>query len=215
MTLPELLAYGRDLVGLWPRYQWHQRTALIAFLFLGAYVVYLFTLGRPPSNLVKNGGFEQGTQHWGTGYLEDRLRNGLSPLPPGFPYLTSGVVVSHGEVDTNVHHGKSGTASFRIQHESPRKDHHWGTICQRVTGLTPHTNYVVRVSVKSKATVPDAVFVTADLTWGKNKTLPEGTYNWRQVEMVFNTEDRDYVELRFVAVAPALIWIDDVWLSEI
>jgi hypothetical protein len=180
MTLNDAYRWGLDVWTIWPRYQVHERIALGLFVGLAVYAAYLLTAGRPPLNVVKNDGFEEGVRYWGTGYLEDRLRNGRSPMRPSFPYIVHGTVTSSGEIDTAVHHRDRDLASFRIQHASGRKDDHWGTIAQRLNGLKPHTLYRIRFWVKSKAAEPGAVFVTADLTWGKNHPIQGGRYDWRR-----------------------------------
>ena len=215
MTLNDAYRWGVDVWTIWPRYQAHERVALGLFIVLSIYAVYLLTAGRPSLNLVKNGGFEEDTRYWGTGYLEDRLRNCRSPLPASFPYIASGDVVSSGEIDTRVHRQDRDRASFRIQHESAPKNDHWGSIAQRIGGLNPNTVYRVRFWVKSDGADPGALFVTADLTWGKNHQIASGRYDWRLEQMTFFTGELDYAELRFVAVGPVRVWIDDVSVTEV
>ena len=52
---------------------------------------------RALQNRVRNGGFENGTDFWGTGYLEDRIRNGnFAEELKLLPYIISGGADSHG-----------------------------------------------------------------------------------------------------------------------
>src|SRR5438094_775618 len=120
MTLNEVYEWTRDVWSLWPRYALHQRVALVLAVFVTGYAVYLLTAGRPAPNLVKNGGFEEGSRYWGTGYPDDRLRNGRRPSPT-FPYIPTGAVNSSGDVDSTEHHGGKDRASSRIEHGSQEK----------------------------------------------------------------------------------------------
>lgn len=164
-------------------------------------------------NLVKNGGFEEGISGWGSGYVEDLVRNGNFPPQPKFPYITSGEAKSTGELDTTEHH--DGVAAYKVHHVSAQFSHRWGSISQRIVGLRRHTFYVVSFWVKSRGAESGAVFLTPDLKWEKKLPIDGGEYDWRKYELKFNTGESDYIDLRFVAQAPALVWIDDVGVHEL
>jgi hypothetical protein len=163
--------------------------------------------------LVQNGSFEQGLANWGSGYVEDLVRNGNHPQPPQFPWVVSRAPQSTGTVDTAEHHNP-GIASFRIVHTSPKADHSWGTLSQRITGLSSHTFYIITFWAKVRSSEPKAVFLTASLTWEPNYKIPPSQSDWQQHRFEFNTGERDSIDLRFVAQAPAHLWIDDIRMEQ-
>jgi hypothetical protein len=182
-------------------------------------MVAVLVLAQPPHSqevaaqqLVQNGSFEQGLANWGSGYLEDLVRNGNHPQPPQFPWVLNLAPQSTGTVDTAEHHGP-GIASFRIVHTSARADDRWGTLSQRITGLRPHT-FVITFWAKVQSSEPKAVFLTASLTWEPNYKIPSGQSDWQQHRFDFNTGQADSIDLRFVAQAPAHLWIDDVRMEQ-
>lgn len=105
---------------------------------LGSGVAYVLIrqqehLAKAPASAVtlKNGGFESGLEHWGTGYLEDLIRNGRHPADEArLPYVVGNPrgatldTVTSGSLDTSKRHG--GVASFRFQRTSPRESDRWG-----------------------------------------------------------------------------------------
>lgn len=158
--------------------------------------------------LVKNGGFENAWDGWGTGSLEDRA----VWLADGPRWLRNPKSLqSEGELDYAVKHG--GFASLRITHVTRETDHAWGTIAQRITGLRPNTNYVASFWVKVKAAGAAPVFLTTRVDWGKETKIPGKDTDWTRFVHPFNPGNRDFVELRFVAVAPGVVWIDDVEIA--
>jgi len=147
---------------------------------------------RASKNLVRNGGFESGTEGWGT-------------------YTTSGSADSHGTLDTTERH--SGIASFRFEYRSPKASDSWGALSQRIGGLRPRTSYAATFWALVSKAEPEPLFLTAD-PQAAVKTQIERVSGWREYRLVFNTGDADHVDLRFVIEAPAVVWIDDVVLHE-
>jgi hypothetical protein len=191
--------------------------AVGALVFGGVYWIITKGLTAPTTlvasseNLLSNGGFEEGDKHWGTGVYDDRFRTGHVQRPPQFPYLPFGGADSHGRPDTTEHHG--GIASYRIEHRSPKASDVVGSISQRITGLTPHRYYLVTFWVKvTRAESHDAVFLTTDLKWADRKGVGKDP-SWTMREHIFFIGDETTTDIRFVAQAPALVWIDDVAVS--
>lgn len=147
---------------------------------------------RVARNLVRNGGFEAGTDAWGT-------------------YMISGGADSHGTLDTTERH--SGIASFRFEHRSPKASDQWGSLSQRISGLRPRTSYVATFWALVSRAEPEPLFLTADAQ-SAVKTQIERVTGWREYRLVFNTGDANHVDLRFVIEAPGVVWIDDVALRE-
>jgi hypothetical protein len=176
-------------------------------------------LSNEPTPVVtlKNGGFEQGLNYWGTGYLEDLIRNGRHPEDEArLPYVVGNPrgatvdTVTSGKLDTSKKH--RGVASYRFERTSPRESDRWGSLSQRVSGLTPHSFYVVTFRVSADGAGAKAFFVTTDKKWAQRTYIPPGTYDWELVRHEFNAED-DHVDIRFVIESPCTIWIDDVVLE--
>jgi hypothetical protein len=124
-------------------------------------------------NLVRNPGFDDGLKHWGPGYLEDAVRNGNHNEEVALlPYVVSPSPArtnSRGAHDSSVVLPGS-TGSFRFDHRQPRQDHHFGSLAQRIHGLSPHTPYVLKFFAKaSPETEPGAFLVTTDLRWATSK----------------------------------------------
>jgi len=185
----------------------------IVLITLTIVTVLVLTYPRSPENedagnLVLNGSFESGFAHWGSGYVEDLIHNGNFPPQPLSPWVVQNAQ-STCTVDATEHHG-TGIASLRIVHASRRSDQSWGTLSQRITGLRRHTFYLITFWAKVRSSDASAVFMTADLKWEPNYAIPPGQTDWQQHRFAFNTGDNDSIDLRFVAQAPAHLWIDDV-----
>jgi hypothetical protein len=169
---------------------------------------------RALQNRVRNGGFENGMDFWGTGYLEDRIRNdkvaeGLTRLP----YVISGGADSQGVLDTTDRH--SGVAAFRFDHGSATADTSWGSLSQRITRLRPRTVYAATFWALVSRAEPKPLFLTTDLQWATRTYVENEIAGWREYRHVFNTGDSDHIDLRFVIEAPGTVWIDDVALREL
>jgi hypothetical protein len=169
---------------------------------------------RALQNRVRNGGFENGTDFWGTGYLEDRIRNdkvaeGLKRLP----YIISGGADSQGVLDTTDRH--SGVAAFRFDHGSAKADTSWGSLSQRITRLRARTFYAATFWALVSRAEPKPLFLTTDPQWATRTYVENEIAGWREYRYVFNTGDSDHIDLRFVIETPGTVWIDDVALREL
>jgi len=167
------------------------------------------------ANLIRNPGFERKDEHWGSGYLEDGVRNlrhrdELEKLP----YVVSPdprKTQSDGRVvSTEAHWGRS---SFRFDHRTERKNDHFGTLSQRIHDLTTGTPYIVTFWAMGNVTDPDAFFVTTDYPWSDHKTVML-TSQWKPYAHRFNSGSLDYADIRFVIQAPGTVWLDDVDVRE-
>jgi hypothetical protein len=171
----------------------------------------------PAAVVLKNGAFEEGLKYWGTGYLEDLIRNGRHPkdearLPyvVGDPREATVSTVTSGGLDTSKRH--SGVASYRFYHTNRRESDRWGSLSQRVNGLTPHAFYVVTFWVSAEGAGEKAFFITTDRKWAQRTYISPGTYAWTSFRHEFNAED-DNVDIRFVIESPCTVWIDDIALA--
>ena len=81
-----------------------------------------------------------------------------------------------GGVDHDV--AATGSKSFRFDHMQPKENDRWGSLSQRIVGLRPNTDYIVRFSFRSQAPA-DALFVTTDRKWHNRTYIPLGTGAWQ------------------------------------
>lgn len=186
-----------------------------ALVMIGA-TVWAARLAESRANLVRNPGFESATDYWGTGHLEDRVRNGnFTEEVEKLPYVVAPSpkqTTSFGEHDTRVWH--RGNASFRFDHRSSPEDNHWGSLAQRINGLKTGRAYALTFWAKGKTEHDGAFFATTDLRWQNVERVPP-TSEWKPYTLRFNAGSRDYTEIRFVITAPGTFWIDDVDVREV
>ena len=158
----------------------------------GAWFLFRQEEARLSRNLVRNGGFEKGTDFWGAG-------------------SSSGADV-RGALDMTDRH--SGVTAFRFDHGSPETGDQWGSLSQRITRLRPRTAYAATFWALVEQAEPKPLFLTD--RQGTNRTYVENAFaGWRAYRLVFDTGDSDHIELRFVIEAPGTVWIDDVALHEL
>lgn len=192
----------------WPSRSW----AVAAVLFGIAWLSAAFWR----RNLVRNSKFLRGPLFWGTGHLEDRVRNGnhvdeVDQLPyviaPSFSETTS-----YGRHDPQTSRSGKG-ASFLFDHRAARADKHWGSLAQRLIHLRTHARYTLTFWAKGSSLDPSAFFVTADLKW-QNHLVIDSSDHWTSYKLPFSTDGLDYTEIRFVIQAPGKFWITDVRVTE-
>jgi hypothetical protein len=168
------------------------------------------------ASVVRNPGFEDGTTHWGSGYLEDRVRNGnFSVEVEQLPYVVSPdpqQTLSRGYHDPTV--GHNSQSSYRLEHRSPEAPAHFGSIAQRVSRLVKNRRYAVSFWTKAASgAAGEAFFVTTNYPW-TNRTFVPPTAEWTQQWHFFNSGDLDYADIRFVIQSPGTFWLDDVDVRE-
>ena len=191
---------------------------------LGTAALLISACGRTPApaSLVTgfplNGGFEGGLGQWGTGYIEDSVRKYHAPEEGDLPYWVSpsrAATQSRLLLDKQVTH--SGGAAARIEHDTPKKANHFGTIAQRVPVRAGTTYEVVcwtRCEPKRGLPEPEW-FLTASREWEPKAGLPI-VPDWKESRLRFTAHGPvTALELRFVVEAPGTYWIDDVALWEV
>jgi hypothetical protein len=193
----------------WPSRPW----ALAAAILFG--IAWLATAFWR-RNLVRNARFVRGPHLWGTGHLEDRVRNGnYAAEVDRLPYLVApnpSETDSRGRPDPQTSRSRRG-ASFLFDHRAPRADKHWGSLAQRLTNLRPHARYTLTFWAKGASREPSAFFATADLKW-ENHCMIDSSDDWTAYKLPFSTGDLDYTEIRFVIQAPGKFWITEVRVTE-
>lgn len=187
-----------------------------AFILGGLYWIVTKNASAPTTlvafpesaDLMRNGGFENGDTHWGTGQYEDEVQSGRRPRPQDFPWMPFGPVQSRGRPVPST--GRpSSIGAYLIEHSSPQKNNVVGSLSQRIGGLEPGQYYLVTFFVKvDHADAKDAVFLTADLKWYHRTPLGDDP-EWRQREHLFVAESST-ADIRFVSQNRARLWIDDV-----
>ena len=168
------------------------------------------------ANLINNPGFEAKEAHWGSGYLEDGVRNLNHPGElEKLPYVVSPnpkKTESDGRVVSNDAH--SGKSSFKFDHRTGRKDDHFGSLSQRVHSLTTGKPYIVTFWAKGVVAEPGGFFVTTDYPWSDAKPIALEKDKWTRSTHRFNSGALDYADIRFVIQAPGTVWLDDVDVRE-
>src|SRR3972149_1450276 len=94
---------------------------------------------RLPTGYPLNGGFERGFDSWGTGYIEDSVRKYHPPEESLLPYWMSPSATATDSrlyLDTKTFNGPGpewikDPKSVRIEHRTPAKPQHYGTLAQR------------------------------------------------------------------------------------
>ncbi len=168
------------------------------------------------ANFIRNPGFESKEAYWGSGYLEDGVRNLNHPGElEKLPYVVSPnpqKTESDGRVISNEAH--SGKSSFKFDHRAGRKDDHFGSLSQRVHGLTTGKPYIVTFWAKGVVAEPGGLFVTTDYPWSDAEPIALEKDKWTRFTHRFNSGALDYADIRFVIQAPGTVWLDDVDVRE-
>jgi Carbohydrate binding domain len=163
-------------------------------------------------NLLKNGGFEDDLNFWGTGYYETDVYHGSLGVfwasRVGTSIDAMNVADVRGDIDSDNH--KSGSKSFKITNNSPLEAHIYGSMSQRVTGLLKNTDYIASFWVKAERASRGTLEITTDLKWSKRKLIEPGTYDWKEFSQVFNTDNNTFVDFRIISEEPGTVWIDDI-----
>lgn len=175
------------------------------------------TATEDPDNLLKNGGFEEGFTHWGTGYYEtdDPFTRGTLGVfwasRIGSQVQVMDIADVRGDIDSQVRH--SGSKSFRITNNAAFVAQLYGSMSQRVTGLLKNTDYVASCWLKTDRAGTRAFEITVDLAWAKRKAIDAGTYDWREFSFVFNTGDYSWMDYRILSEDAGTVWVDDMALK--
>jgi hypothetical protein len=163
-------------------------------------------------NLLRNGGFEEDFNFWGTGYYETDVYHGSLGIfwaaRVGMPKEAMKIADIRGDIDSDIH--KSGSKSFKITNNSPLEAHIYGSMSQRITGLMKNTDYIASFWVKTERAGRGTFDITTDLEWLKRKYIEAGTYDWKEFSQVFNTGDNTFVDFRIISEEPGTVWVDDM-----
>jgi hypothetical protein len=166
--------------------------------------------------IVENGGFEQGTAAWGTGWFE-----GLFMRPAG-EALSFNRAVARWYIDNRRARNDGGRA-LRIEHDSPYAPHVFSSFSQRIK-LKPSQRYEVKFWVYleghdqgsfSLRVLPSRA--TAPAEWDRFKVKPNSSVQdrWQEVRKEFESGADWFFDLRFAAEAPLRAWVDDVSVTPI
>lgn len=197
-------------------YLGHPLAFVIVFFAVGNGIIFLalwgFVVSKARVNLVDNGSFERRLPAgWGTGWLEDSP--GLRDQARLNGYVLHGGARARWSTDGAAHR-PGGDFSLKIAHTSERGEHVWSSLAQRIR-VREGTTYELRLWVKVGAvTHRGDVWISpngSSLHWDDPKiAIPAGPADWSEHVLRFNTGDRKDLDIRFVAEAPAELWIDDV-----
>lgn len=116
-------------------------------------------------------------------------------------------------IDKEVMH--SGKMSLRMSNQTPKAPNVFGGLYQILSHLTPMTQY--RLTFWCKADAAKNVWCGGGPEWKLRKAIPDGTYDWKQLELIFQTGiDETQFHLRFnVDNVTSAIWLDDMSLEAI
>lgn len=131
--------------------------------------------------------------------------------PPGWEWLTPGAVATL-EGDDKVFHG--GKQSILIHNETSAEPEHYAAIIKYLN-LKPNTNY--KMSLWIKADEASQCWFGGGKKWQFRQGISDGTYDWKQVETVFFTDesgDGFPIIINSGDVTKAL-WLDDLTVTEI
>lgn len=163
--------------------------AVLVLCVLGLLALYAASRGCT----VRNGGFEDGLKGWSA------FR------------ITGKELKIEGAVSESERH--SGSRSFHISNQEPRRPHIYGTLSQKVWFVLPYHTYTVRFWVKGKDVKLGACEVATHPRWINPQQVPEGTYDWTEVTFTFDTRHRMFVPLRIISEGEGSVWIDDISIS--
>ena len=183
------------------------RGELLALLLL------LAACGSPPlhpvaTDRLTNGGFEDGTGGWGTGYIEDSIRKYHGENESLLPFVKMPKVDAVGGITLDAHSGK---AAYWITNYTRVGPNLFATLSQ-VVAVEPGAVYGVRLWTKALKTPPGLWYITTEREWEPHTLLPSEP-TWTLAEHRFITSNTTKsVEVRIVVQGPGTFGIDDVRL---
>lgn len=142
---------------------------------------------------LQNGDFEQGTQHW--------------------YFSAANKAKATATIDKQTVH--SGKMSIRLANETDRSPNVFGTFYQTLNNLSPMTQY--RLTFWCKAENIKYAWIGGGPKWDIRKQLPDGTYDWKQLELTFQTglEETQFILRINVDGITESLWIDTMTLEAI
>ncbi len=164
--------------------------------------------------LLDNGGFEDGTVPWGTGFYESHFLS-RPALALGFMRSTAQWYID----DQKPHSGKR---SLRIEHETTQAPDTFSTYSQRVT-LQAGRRYEVTYWAYLESTdgrgsfslrvVPSRTIQPSEWDRFRAKINPGLIGQWQKLTREFETGTDTFFDIRFCAETKMKLWIDDVSLA--
>lgn len=138
-------------------------------------------------NLVRNGGFEQGTQSW--------------------EFLLHGANAT-GQLDSAVKH--EGKSSFKITNKSGWAGNVYARIVQTVSGLQPFTTYNVSCWVRGKGCGLN--WIGGGPGWYTRTAFPQGDFDWKKFSFDVTTDaEADNYELMVATESQTeALWVADI-----
>ena len=147
-------------------------------------------------NLVANGGFEAG-----------------EAAPEGWHWSSADPQKATVGLDDTV--ARAGARSARLRSELAFAPHVFGGLSQVIRGLTPDSEYVIRLWVKGKSV--GICWFGGGPQWLSRQQLPRGDFDWTEVELRWWAPETptDY-ELRVnVDSETEALWVDEVRFQEL
>lgn len=162
-------------------------------------------------NLVRNGDFERELQSWGSGWIE--ALPGVRDFARLHKYVPIGGAQALWRYDAT--HGLNGGGALRVDHRSDAADGVYSTFSQQIA-VEPRTRYIASYQawvewIGNRGSLALQIGVSDDVAFdmGKGGVTPLLNH-WQPVEVPFVSDDREFVDVRFLAEGPIRALIDDV-----
>ncbi|HCD34871.1 MAG TPA: hypothetical protein DER01_20855, partial [Phycisphaerales bacterium] len=168
---------------------------LLVTLLHGTFTQHLLAEPQtlPVHESLLNGDFEQGNTHWHFG-------------APNKAKATMAVDKQ------TIHQGKM---SIRLTNQTPRTPNVFGTFYQTLKNLSPMTEY--RLTFWCKAQAVKHAWIGGGPKWNIRKQIPDGTYDWKQLELRFATglDETQFILRINVDGLTESLWIDTLSLQAV
>lgn len=147
---------------------------------------------QSPDTLL-NGNFEQGNTHW--------------------HFSAANKAIATAIIDKQLAH--DGKMSIRFENQTPKTPNAFGTFYQTLNNLKPMTAY--QLTFWAKADQVKHAWIGGGKKWDVRKYLPEGTYDWQELTLRFDTGlDQTQFTLRLnLDGLTKNLWLDSLKLQAI
>jgi hypothetical protein len=144
------------------------------------------------TNLVSNGGFEEGAAGW---------------------VFSASMAQAGGGVASD--HAHSGTNSFRLENHSDFAPNVFARVTQVVSGLEPFTTY--RISCFAMGTNAGIVWIGGGPGWYVRARFPSGSFGWTNVAIEYTTSEQppDFELMVLTESQTQAVWVDDVRMESV
>lgn len=169
-----------------------------------------------PGHLIQNGSFEQGLEHWGTGWLEEQVGNRAVARRQRFLAFNG----ARANWFPSPEGRRPGSTCLRVEHETAYAPNVFSTLSQAVA-LRRSRNYEASFWVRTEHVDGPGGFVLRiapsredrpDLWDSVKVQVPPGPSDWREYRLRFNSGDEERYDVRFSAEGRVRAWIADVTL---